>query len=192
MHNPIAGTAGMEPENHMASQDANYGASDHWVHDNYPYHSTTMAAEYGSYYAPNIAPMPSSHPPLNEGLMSTESVRMSPVPAPAHSAAMHHNPHQTPQLPMLITSHTMWPSQITNPVTGGSYSAPAMAIPPVLQAAPPPPPPPMKPTKGSGRSGSQPRRTLTDEERRNMCLYHEENPHVKQSEIGAKFNVERR
>ncbi|KAI1912236.1 hypothetical protein LOZ53_001821 [Ophidiomyces ophidiicola] len=36
-----------------------------------------------------------------------------------------------------------------------------------------------------------PRRTLTDTDRRNMCMYHEENPHVKQTEIGAMFGVER-
>ncbi|KAJ2891342.1 hypothetical protein MKZ38_000558 [Zalerion maritima] len=192
MHHPIVGTSGMEPENHMAVQDANYGASDHWVHDNYSYQPTTMAADYGSFYAPNIAPMPSSHPPITDGLMSSEAIRMPPLPAPAHSSPMHHTPptQQPPQLPMLITNNHLWPSQITNPVSGGSYSAPAMSMPPVL-SAPPPPPPPMKPAKPTGRIGSQPRRTLTDEERRNMCLYREENPTVKQSEIGAKFNVER-
>ncbi|KAL1961340.1 hypothetical protein VTO42DRAFT_68 [Malbranchea cinnamomea] len=36
-----------------------------------------------------------------------------------------------------------------------------------------------------------PRRTLTDADRRRMCLYHEENPNVKQTEIGAMFGVER-
>lgn len=36
------------------------------------------------------------------------------------------------------------------------------------------------------------RRTLTDDDRRRMCLYHQENPHVKQTEIGAMFGVERR
>ncbi|KAI5779202.1 hypothetical protein DFH27DRAFT_489226 [Peziza echinospora] len=36
-----------------------------------------------------------------------------------------------------------------------------------------------------------PRRTLTDADRRRMCLFHEENPNVKQTEIGAMFGVER-
>lgn len=36
-----------------------------------------------------------------------------------------------------------------------------------------------------------PRRTLTDADRRRMCLYHEEHPNVKQTEIGAMFGVER-
>lgn len=39
---------------------------------------------------------------------------------------------------------------------------------------------------------TNPRRTLTDADRRRMCLYHEENPNVKQTEIGAMFGVERR
>ncbi|KAF3931062.1 hypothetical protein ABW20_dc0105308 [Dactylellina cionopaga] len=40
---------------------------------------------------------------------------------------------------------------------------------------------------GTGSS----RRTLTDADRRRMCLYHEQHPHVKQTEIGAMFGVER-
>ncbi|KAJ5625535.1 hypothetical protein N7510_001844 [Penicillium lagena] len=39
--------------------------------------------------------------------------------------------------------------------------------------------------------GSTPRRTLTDEDRRLMCLYHEENKTAKQTDIGALFGVER-
>ncbi|KAL9118945.1 MAG: hypothetical protein Q9187_004503, partial [Circinaria calcarea] len=35
------------------------------------------------------------------------------------------------------------------------------------------------------------RRTLTDQDRRRMCQYHEDNPSVKQTEIGAMFGVER-
>ncbi|KAI5814704.1 hypothetical protein BZA77DRAFT_249678 [Pyronema omphalodes] len=53
------------------------------------------------------------------------------------------------------------------------------------------------PTAGAGMqpapapTTSQPRRTLTDADRRRMCIYHEENPNVKQTEIGAMFGVER-
>ncbi|KAF2195583.1 CenpB-DNA-bind-domain-containing protein [Zopfia rhizophila CBS 207.26] len=36
-----------------------------------------------------------------------------------------------------------------------------------------------------------PQKTLTDADRRRMCLYHEEHPTVKQTEIGAMFGVER-
>lgn len=34
-------------------------------------------------------------------------------------------------------------------------------------------------------STSSPRRTLTDDDRRRMCMYHEDNPNVKQTEIGG-------
>lgn len=36
------------------------------------------------------------------------------------------------------------------------------------------------------------RRSLSIEQKRQMCQYHEENPGIKQAEIGAKFGVERR
>ncbi|VDB89128.1 Bgt-5103 [Blumeria graminis f. sp. tritici] len=43
----------------------------------------------------------------------------------------------------------------------------------------------------ANHSTSSPRKTLTHNDRRRMCQYHEENPTVKQTEIGAKFGVER-
>lgn len=36
-------------------------------------------------------------------------------------------------------------------------------------------------------SAPTPRRTLTDADRRKMCMYHEKYPHVKQTEIGGKL-----
>lgn len=36
-------------------------------------------------------------------------------------------------------------------------------------------------------SPTAPRRTLSDADRRRMCMYHEEHPHVKQTEIGGGF-----
>ncbi|KAK6523277.1 hypothetical protein TWF694_006165 [Orbilia ellipsospora] len=44
---------------------------------------------------------------------------------------------------------------------------------------------------GAGHGTGSSRRTLTDADRRRMCLYHEQHPHVKQTEIGAMFGVER-
>lgn len=38
----------------------------------------------------------------------------------------------------------------------------------------------------STQSTSSPRRTLTDADRRRMCIFHEENPNVKQTEIGGR------
>lgn len=40
----------------------------------------------------------------------------------------------------------------------------------------------------TSHTGSTARRTLTDADRRQMCLYHEENPNVKQTVIGGKLS----
>jgi hypothetical protein len=71
---------------------------------------------------------------------------------------------------------------LTNP---NSYSAPPMAIPPAM-------PVPTKPMRQSSGQQTTPRRTLTDDDRRRMCKYHEEHPQIKQTEIGLMFGVERR
>ncbi|KAL9027231.1 MAG: hypothetical protein Q9196_004219 [Gyalolechia fulgens] len=95
-----------------------------------------------------------------------------------------------------------WPSQLTNPSIHPPPSQPLSSPPaptptprPIAplttpldptnptQSAPPAPKP--LPTPPSGR------RTLTDQDRRRMCQYHEENPTVKQTEIGSLFGVER-
>jgi hypothetical protein len=43
-------------------------------------------------------------------------------------------------------------------------------------------------TTHTSHTGSTARRTLTDADRRQMCLYHEENPNVKQTVIGGKLS----
>lgn len=94
-------------------------------------------------------------------------------------------PHTTHQqlLPLIMPSHPTWPSMLTNPA---SYPAPPVAIPataaPLLK---------MTGTKLPAIHNASPRKTLTDSDRRRMCQYHEENPSVKQTEIGAMFGVER-
>jgi hypothetical protein len=45
---------------------------------------------------------------------------------------------------------------------------------------------PVQPVRKTSTGGSTPRRTLTDEDRRQMCLYHEENKTAKQTDIGGK------
>ncbi|MCJ1284108.1 hypothetical protein MMC26_003439 [Xylographa opegraphella] len=85
---------------------------------------------------------------------------------------------------------TQWPSMLTNPSSNASSPAPIQV------------PPPLAPISTFATVHSLPplttpvptasaRRTLTDQDRRRMCLYHEENPTVKQTEIGAMFGVER-
>jgi hypothetical protein len=68
---------------------------------------------------------------------------------------------------------------LTNPAT---YTAPPVAIPPASAPV----------VKGNGtklpaiHATPSPRKTLTDSDRRRMCQYHEENPSVKQTEIGGE------
>ncbi|EHA19072.1 hypothetical protein ASPNIDRAFT_212059 [Aspergillus niger ATCC 1015] len=107
-----------------------------------------------------------------------------------------------------------WPSMLSNQ---GPFPEPGMPAVPLMQAPPtlaPVPTIPAIPRKAStskastgksstgksstgksssGKSNSNPtpRRTLTDEDRRRMCLYHEENKTAKQTDIGALFGVER-
>ncbi|KAK2590225.1 hypothetical protein QQS21_012101 [Conoideocrella luteorostrata] len=95
-----------------------------------------------------------------------------------HSAPMGHN-----QLPML---NTTWPSQLTNPTPqSGSFSAPAVSVAPVPRI------PPAIETPKLPSQGEKGRKTLTTEQKRAMCLYHEENPGTRQADIGLRFGVER-
>ncbi|QSZ34927.1 hypothetical protein DSL72_007789 [Monilinia vaccinii-corymbosi] len=101
--------------------------------------------------------------------------RMPPPPAPP--AYTHHQQ----LLPLIMPNHPTWPSMLTNPA---SSQAPPVAIPPANSGKPPPKLPALHATP-------TPRKTLTDSDRRRMCQYHEDNPTVKQTEIGAMFGVER-
>lgn len=73
---------------------------------------------------------------------------------------------------------------------------PASYIPSAPIAQPPPPSLPPAQVASATLAANQPatshapnpspRRTLTDADRRRMCLFHEENPTVKQTEIGGR------
>lgn len=175
----------MEHETHLAHHEQSFGG-DQWG-DMSPYIQTTMA-DYGGGYG-YMSSLSHAH-----GLPSEQLGRMPQQPPPGPQPSIHHHPHAHPHhppphhppLPMLmVPSHPTWPSMLTNP--GGFNASPPVAIPasgPVaaLKASRPPVPP----------IASQPRKTLTDEDRRRMCQYHIDNPSMKQTEIGAMFGVERR
>ena len=143
-----------------------------------------------------VVEMGSGHPsPQNSPPHDYTGAFDFPSPAYAQPDAMYSSPpyqasYSAPQpLPPLNTT-TLWPSQLTNP----SGSSPPQMLPlhprpmaPATQASPAPAvtaptPPPSKPTPSLPTS----RKTLTDNDRRRMCKYHEENPTVKQTEIGGK------
>jgi len=183
MHNQIIGSTAMDQDSHLAQDNNTYGNENGWVdmnsyhsHNHHNQNQTTMADYGGSFgYIPPITTGPT------HGLPSESLSRMPPPPAPAQPPPTTHA-----QLPMLMMPHATWPSMLTNPNSyGGPHSAPAMTIPSVTL--------PLKPSKLPAiQTTSQPRKTLTDEDRRAMCQYAEDHPGVKQTDIGARFGVERR
>ncbi|PHH82421.1 hypothetical protein CDD83_3274 [Cordyceps sp. RAO-2017] len=149
---------------------------------------------------------PQSNQPQQQHLQQQHQHLQLIQPAPPPQMCHH-------QLPLL---NTAWPSQLTNPTptsSAGSYSAPPLPMtpasggPPQTPApAPAPAPsivPPTTPVKGSrpsqtpdvgkppGQLEKMPRKTLSAEQKRAMCQYHDENPGTRQADIGAKFGVER-
>ncbi|MCJ1389526.1 hypothetical protein MMC18_002383 [Xylographa bjoerkii] len=151
------------------AQDEQYG-NNQWVDIN-DYHSPHVQSPTNEYNG--FGYMANSH-----GL-PTESLYGRPIQS---SYSMHQ-----PQQPMITTQ---WPSMLTNPSSNASSPTPIQAPPPLapistfttVHSLPPLTTP--VPTASA-------RRTLTDQDRRRMCIYHEENPTVKQTEIGAMFGVER-
>ncbi|KAH0830892.1 hypothetical protein FOPE_02000 [Fonsecaea pedrosoi] len=89
--------------------------------------------------------------------------------------------------PLVMPNNVLWPSMLASQPQG-SYQ------PSILPAAPMQTPlsagstSDMTPTSAKTNTS---RRKLTDEERRQMCIEAEQNPTMKQTQIGAKFNVER-
>ena len=128
-------------------------------------------------HAPDLSPK-QQQPPLSMPPLSM-----------THHASPHH--HQLPQLPMLtVPSNPTWPSMLTNP---SQYASQPQSIHIAPRSGPQPPAPPPLKTKLNEREGKpNPRKMLTDDDRRRMCEYAETHPGVKQSEIGAIFGVERR
>ena len=87
-------------------------------------------------------------------------------------------------LSLNMPSHSTWPSMLTD--TESDSKLPPVAIPPLASA-------PL--INGTGiqlppiHATPSPRKTLTDSDRRRMCQYHEENPSVKQTEIGGEKRI---
>ncbi|KAJ5746413.1 hypothetical protein N7520_011595 [Penicillium odoratum] len=88
-------------------------------------------------------------------------------------------------MPLPMPSHA-WPSMLTHHSTFHENGLPPVPTPISVS-----PSAPMPPIRKSSTGGATPRRTLTDEDRRQMCLYHEEHKTAKQTDIGALFGVER-
>lgn len=80
-------------------------------------------------------------------------------------------------MPLPMSSHS-WPSMLT---TQSPYHE--TSLPPAHVQTPVSPAPP---ARKISTGGAAPRRMLTDEDRRRMCLYHERNRTAKQTDIGGE------
>lgn len=160
-------------------QDGDYSAG-HWVDMSgyHPSHVHSPANEYGGY-----------------GFLSTAQHHGLPL-EPAYNRSMPPVYSGSQPQPSLIAAQ--WPSMLTNPSHQAPQGPPVPAPPPQLASvtplapAHPLPPlnttaPPMAATTTSNSSSTTTRRTLTDQDRRRMCQYHEDNPTVKQTEIGGEL-----
>jgi hypothetical protein len=189
-------SSGVEHQGQLALSHHHFGGGggQHQSHDSEgwtdmnQYHQNAMADYVGFGYSAHGLPsesiqrMPPPPPPLQplQPLQPMQSQQQQ------HHHHQHHQSH--PPLPMLTIpqQQATWPSMLTNPSGGySSHSAPPISMPSLMSPSPgramPARPPP-----------SQPRKTLTDEDRRKMCEVHQANPSMKQTEIGNMFGVERR
>ncbi len=165
MHESMA-HIGMDHEHHHTGHE--FGVTDGWVDINNGYNPSQHQSpifEHGGF---------GFMQPLQHNAPTEQSYNPQRMlqPLPPHTT------HQQLQ-PLIMPSNPTWPSMLTNPA---SYSAPPVAIP---ASAPPL-------IKGNGtklpaiHAAPSPRKTLTDSDRRRMCQYHEDNPSVKQTEIGGE------
>ncbi|KAF2125770.1 CenpB-DNA-bind-domain-containing protein [Dothidotthia symphoricarpi CBS 119687] len=132
---------------------------------------------------------PHHHSPVQDynGFSSYAPLSMEPIygtsmhpPHPSHPTPRTTHPHLQPLI------MPQWPSMLTSQSTYQPTLFPSAPVPITPASATP-----VSATSTHSRASSTPRKTLTDSDRRRMCLYHEENPTVKQTEIGAMFGVER-
>lgn len=84
-------------------------------------------------------------------------------------------------MPLPMPSHS-WPSMLTTQSPFHENGLPPTPMPQSVSPSAPPPP-----IRKTSTGGSTPRRTLTDEDRRQMCLYHQEHQNAKQTDIGGKI-----
>lgn len=126
--------------------------------------------EIGSFASPQHSPPMHEYSGFDYGssqLMAVDSYGMS-VPPPYAS------------MPLPMPSHS-WPSMLTTHSPFVASGLPASTTPTSVS-----PSATMCPVRKTSTGGTTPRRTLTDDDRRQMCIYHEENKTAKQTDIGGK------
>lgn len=154
----------MEHEQHHPHPDQGYhDATGQWVDSSAHYPQSQHHSPVHDYNGFAYNPLPMEP-------MYSQGMSQGMPPPPPRTTHQQLQPLIMPQWPSMLTSQS-------NYAPPPMYSAPA----PVPVSATPTPV-----SATSTRSSGTPRKTLTDNDRRRMCLYHEENPTVKQTEIGGE------
>ncbi|GAP91107.1 putative centromere binding protein B [Rosellinia necatrix] len=172
MHNNMITSTSADQDDQLV-HDASY-SNNSWV-GIHSYGHMPMANYQEDYYMQNIA----------HGLPSEPlGGHLAPSPFTQNLQPNSYQSQLPPPPPPLIPSagQVPWPSLQTNP--SQSYQSPPVPIPSVSA-------PPRQQPKLPTINTSQPRRTLTDQDRREMCKFADENPGIKQHDIGLRFGVER-
>ncbi|KAH0272950.1 hypothetical protein KCU91_g6297, partial [Aureobasidium melanogenum] len=108
-------------------------------------------------------------------------------PLPMHSAAFSQSPPLRPTHQQLQPLMMPWPSMIGSQQTFYPPLLPQTQVGTIS----PPTVTPVSAGSSTRSGGPSVRKTLSDDDRRRMCKYAEENPTAKQTEIGYLFGVER-
>lgn len=140
----------------------------------------THLVDVDGHHSPHQTPQ---HEYEDFGFPTSTNAQMDPI----YSRPMQSS-FSSPQPLHPLDTMPQWPSQITNP----SENSPPAVVPlhrPILPLSKTMPLPTISTSVASSKShsSSTSRRTLTDSDRRRMCEYHNDNPNVKQTEIGGMF-----
>lgn len=160
----------MESEQHHSPE--NEQGEFQWMSiGGYPNHgaqtTSPVLPEYNTYSYASPGAMPIEPAPLY-GMGR-------PPPYSSHQQLQPLHPLIVPQWPSMLTSQssystpTLPTTSTTTPVSAGSSNSHSLQI------------------RQTTTGGNTPRRTLTDDDRRRMCQYAEDNPGIKQTDIGRMF-----
>ena len=132
--------------------------------------------EIASDHSPHQSPL---HEYNGFGFLASAHVPLDSIYTRPNQTTYSSNP---PLHPLIMPQ---WPSQITNPSEGGPPAA--IPLPRVLAPTSAITTPQSAPAASSASASTTARKTLTDQDRRAMCQFHEDHPTVKQTEIGCKL-----
>lgn len=144
------------------------------------------------------SPNPHVYPHSHHGTPAQEYSGFSFQPSPqlamepsAFSTAFHQRSMPQQLQPLVMPQMPQWPSMLSSqthssyqPVYHQTLHQPIQPVQPIGVGSLPTPV-----SAVSSRSTSTPRKTLTDLDRKRMCIYAEEHPNSKQTEIGGVSNL---